>query len=80
MTETSPDAVTARWSDERRAEIIVEQDGLRRFVPADPENADYRQLIEGDPLNGLQPVTIVEPSASDVQTDESREAARLNNG
>lgn len=62
MTETSPDAVTARWSDERRAEIIVEQDGLRRFVPADPENADYRQLIEGDRETGEGAVEIGEPA------------------
>jgi hypothetical protein len=60
MTGTSP-AITARWSDERRAEVVVEQDGQRRFVPADPENADYRRLIEGDPETGEAAVEIGAP-------------------
>jgi|AACY02.12.fsa_nt_gi hypothetical protein len=61
MNPTVP-ALTARWSDERRAEIIVEQDGQRRFVPADPQNADYRRLINGDGEIGQEPVEIGEPA------------------
>ena len=61
MTETTP-ALTARWSDARRAEIIVEQDGERRFVPADPHNTDYRRLVHGDPETGEGAVEIGEPA------------------
>lgn len=59
MNETSL-AITARWSDERRAEIIVDENGQRRFVPADPENADYRRLVHGDPETGEGALEIVE--------------------
>lgn len=60
MTDTAS-SITARWSDARRAEVVVEQDGQRRFVPADPDNADYRRLIDGDPETGQGRVEISAP-------------------
>jgi hypothetical protein len=54
MSET----LTARWADERRAEIIVEEGGVRRIVPADLANADYRRLVQGDRETGEGSVEI----------------------
>lgn len=55
--------ITARWTDERRAEIEVEEGGVVRLVPADPANTDYRRLMEGDPVTGAPPVMIDEPGS-----------------
>jgi hypothetical protein len=67
----------ARWGDAARTFILAERDGAALSIPADPENRDYRLLMDGDAEAGTAPAVIADfaapaPSAHDVRAEASR--------
>jgi hypothetical protein len=47
-----------RWANAEQTLVLAERDGVTVHIPADPHNADYRRLTEGDAEAGTDPVEI----------------------
>ena len=61
----------ARWTDARRVAVIVDIDGARAIVPADPSNPDFAAL-DGAAIADADQPPVDEPTAA---TRRARRAA-----